>query len=264
MTSQPSTPRLPPPTSLPQATTSTSVNDAVAAVAEAEEEDEYIDYALFTSPDFAPIAFCNSLVLATTTAADTEIDLAPAEQRVMFDLEEIEKLLLKETTQNHSTLLPHAAKINQVSNILNSTKSSLSSVTTSFQRLENAVLKPYNVALPIYTALTKLHATANLLRSVTWFMYLVRQFQAVQTQLAQLKLSSSPSSTTTTVGSTGTGATTTTTTIIEARPNDADRLSVRAARNFAEINRHLANFPRLRSVRVVTEIENGVVNVNRK
>ncbi|KAK9241038.1 Golgi transport complex subunit 5-domain-containing protein [Lipomyces kononenkoae] len=251
MTSQPATSDLLPPTSLPQTTTA-----AAAAEDDPAAEDEYIDYGLFTSPDFSPIAFCNSLVLATTTATDTEIDLAPAEQRVMFDLEEIEKLLRKETTQNHSTLLPHAAKINQVSNILTSTKSSLSSVTASFQRLENAVLKPYNIALPIYAALTKLHATANLLRSVTWFMYLVRQFQGVQTQLAQLK-PSSPSLSTATGSGSGSG-------VVEQRPNDAERLSVRAARSFAEINRHLTNFPRLRSVRVVTEIENGIVNVNRK
>ncbi|KAK9388956.1 Golgi transport complex subunit 5-domain-containing protein [Lipomyces mesembrius] len=233
MTSQPATSGLPPPTSFPQS------SDNHPA------EDEYIDYALFTSPDFSPVAFCNSLVLATTTAADTEIDLAPAEQRVKFDLEEVEKLLHKETTQNHATLLPHAAKINQVSNILVTTQSSLSSVTASFQRLENEVLKPYNVALPIYSALTKLHATANLLRAVTWFMYLVRQFQGIQTQLAQLKPASSAAA-------------------AEGRPNDAARLSVRAARSFAEISRHLGNFPRLRNVRVVTDIENGVVNVNRK
>ncbi|KAJ8099927.1 Golgi transport complex subunit 5-domain-containing protein [Lipomyces tetrasporus] len=236
MASLPTTPRLPLPTSIAHTTDNRP------------EDDEYIDYELFTAPDFSPIAFCNSLVLATTTASDAEIDLAPAQQRVMFDLEEVEKLLQKEATQNHTTLLPHAAKINQVSSILTTTQSSLSSVTSSFHRLENEVLKPYNAALPIYTALTKLHATANLLRAVTWFMYLVRQFQAVQTQLAELKL---PSATATTAAA-------------AAGPNDAARLSVRAARSFAEISRHLGNFPRLRSVRVVTEIENGVVNVGRK
>ncbi|KAK9322901.1 Golgi transport complex subunit 5-domain-containing protein [Lipomyces orientalis] len=233
MASLPPTPRLP----LPASIAHTTDNRA--------EDDEYIDYELFTSPDFSPIAFCNSLVLATTTASDAEIDLAPAQQRVTFDLEEVEKLLQKEATQNHTTLLPHAAKINQVSSILTTTQSSLSSVTSSFQRLENEVLKPYNAALPIYTALTKLHATANLLRAVTWFMYLVRQFQGIQTQLAELK---QPSANAAAAGG----------------PNDAARLSVRAARSFAEISRHLGNFPRLRSVRVVTELENGVVNVGRK
>ena len=58
-----------------------------------ELENEYIDYELFTSPDFSPIAFCNSLVLGINNSSDDQIDLDPAITRVKFDLEEVEKLL---------------------------------------------------------------------------------------------------------------------------------------------------------------------------
>ncbi|KAK9468156.1 Golgi transport complex subunit 5-domain-containing protein [Lipomyces arxii] len=215
---------LPPTPLLPQTTTTD------------DEDDEYIDYALFTSPDFSPIAFCNSVVLATVTASDTEIDLAPARQRVAFDLEEVEKMLHTESVENHTALIAHAAKAQQAGKVLDTTKLELANVTSSFGRLEREVLVPYNVALPIYNALTKVHVAENLLRTVTWWIYLVRQFQAAQSQLVAAQQQQHPPT-----------------------QQEVARMSVRAAKTFNEVNRHLAAFPRLRQVKVVAELEAAVV-----
>ncbi|KAK9456294.1 Golgi transport complex subunit 5-domain-containing protein [Dipodascopsis uninucleata] len=184
---------------------------------------EYIDYELFTSPDFSPIAFCNSLVTATNDSADTEIDLNSATSRVNFDLEEIEKLLHREAVENHSDLISHASKMTTAESVLSETKKSLDNVTISFQRLESEVLRPYNTALPLYQSLTKIHATSNLLRSLTWYLYLVRQLA------------------------------------IQSNSNDT-RSSVRAAKTFGEISRHLTNYPKLRNLKIVTDIENAIRN----
>ncbi|KAK9472858.1 Golgi transport complex subunit 5-domain-containing protein [Dipodascopsis tothii] len=181
-------------------------------------ENEYIDYELFTSADFSAIDFCNSLVQGTNNISDEQIDLDAATVRVKFDLEEVEKLVHREAVENHSDLIAHASKLNVAEKVLDTTKESLTGVTNSFQRLENEVLKPYNTALPIYRSLTKLHATSNLLRSLTWYLYLVRQYVA-QT--------------------------------VSAEPKSA----ARANKTFSEIARHIGNYPRLKNLKVVSELE---------
>ncbi|KAK9460032.1 Golgi transport complex subunit 5-domain-containing protein [Lipomyces oligophaga] len=205
------------------------------------EDDEYIDYALFTAPDFNVISFCNELVVATNTATDSSVDLTAAQQRVRFDLEEVGKLLYNESVENHSSLIAHAAKLTTVvdAQVVSATKTELEAVTQSFQRLEQQVLVPYNTALPIYTALTKLHATANMLRGFTWFAYLARQIVAMQQAAASASLAAK-------TDSNGTAAA------------DASRYNVRAARTYAELTRHLTNFPKLRALKVVSEIEQVV------
>lgn len=130
-------------------------------------------------------------------------------------------------------------------------------------------MKPYNTALPIYRVLTKLHATANLLRAFTWFLYLVRQLSGVQQQIVQLAVnnrSNSPSmagdrsrSSTPSFGQSHLAHQQ------QAKPQsspanaaESSRLTVRAAKTYAEMTRHLASFPKLRSLRAVNEIEAAV------
>ncbi|KAK7207782.1 Golgi transport complex subunit 5-domain-containing protein [Myxozyma melibiosi] len=230
-------------------------------------DDEYIDYELFTSPDFNATVFCNQLVLATNTASDPHVDLNAAQQRVQFDLEEVEKLLHKEAVENHSSLISHAQKLNVVDSVLTTAKTSLGSVTQSFSRLDHEVLTPYHTALPIYRVLTKLHATANLLRAFTWFMYLVRQLSGVQQQAAKLVANSRVSS----PAPGGERSRSATPSYgqhqqyQQARPQmnaadaaEASRLNVRAAKTYAEMTRHLSGFPKLRTLKAVNEVEAAV------
>ncbi|KAK9478004.1 Golgi transport complex subunit 5-domain-containing protein [Lipomyces japonicus] len=193
-------------------------NEHADPPAGSDTDNEYIDYELFTSPEFSPIEFCNSLIIGTNNESDVEIDFEASKQRVQFDLEEVEKLLHREAVEHHSELIQQASKMTAVEEIVDTTRASLSDVTASYQRLENEVLKPYNTALPIYRSLTKFHATSNLLRSLTWYLYLVRQLA------------------------------------IQSGTQDA-RSSVRAAKTFAELSRHVSNFPLLKNLKVVNDLE---------
>ncbi|KAK9448001.1 Golgi transport complex subunit 5-domain-containing protein [Limtongia smithiae] len=208
---------------------------------ENDEEDEYIDYRLFTAPDFDAVGFCNSLVLATTTATDTRVDLGAAQQRVQFDLEAVEKSIHKEAVENHSALIAHASTLSVASTVLSTTSAALETATASYTRLESEVLRPYNTALPVYTALTKVHAAANLLRGLAWLVYIVRQVCAFQQQ-ALSAAAAAPAQ------------------LSDATRAEIARANARAARAFAEMTKHLQTFPRLRTLRVVSELEHAVRN----
>ena len=138
-------------------------------------ESDYIDYEVYLEDSFSPISFANSLVQATNDAHDVDIDLVTPSKRLRYDLDEVEQRISNLTSTNYEGLISQAASAGAVVSTLPPLRTSLDHVNSSYAKLQRDILTPYYNAQNLYTALKRLHATAGLLRALTWYLYLARQ-----------------------------------------------------------------------------------------
>jgi hypothetical protein len=140
-----------------------------------DKESEYVDYDVFLDPSFSPISFANSLVQATNNAGDVEVDLEAPSKRLSYDVEEVEKITNSITEKNYQELINQVSNVSIAQEALVALKSNLDQVNSSYSKLHDDVLNPYEQSQQIYSALRRLHLTSGLLRSLTWYLYLARQ-----------------------------------------------------------------------------------------
>ncbi|ANB12528.1 Cog5p [Sugiyamaella lignohabitans] len=136
-------------------------------------------YEVFLDPGFSPVAYANSLVLATNTPTDPDVDLSAASRRLGYEMDEVDQLMSAISTENYEDLLDQARNVKKAEGALKSLKTSLDHVNFSYSKLERDVVKPYEQAQQMHTALKRLHLTSSMLRSLTWYLYLARQLTSL-------------------------------------------------------------------------------------
>lgn len=142
-------------------------------------ESEYVDYELFLDEGFSAVGFANSLVQATNNVSDVEVDLDTPAKRLGYDLEEVDRIINETAGADHGQLLEQAANVRLAEESLEPMRRNLEQVNFSYAKLENDVLRPYDRAQGVFTALKRLHLTSSLLRALTWYLYLARQLSGV-------------------------------------------------------------------------------------
>lgn len=187
------------------------------------------DYDTFLEPDFNPISFANDLLLATNSSQN-ELDLSTSIKRVKFDINNIDLNLEKISTDDHDNLIKEIHKSITSKELFQQITPQLDHVNSSYQRLEKDIIDPYKEATKIQDALKKLHSTSYLLRSVTYFLYLVQQIE---------DFSNSEE-------------------ISNTIPNNSKintKLLVKLSKYHQQLNTHISKNPNLKSLRIVKEYE---------
>ncbi len=187
------------------------------------------DYDTFLEPDFNPISFANDLLLATNSSQN-ELDLSTSIKRVKFDINNIDLNLEKISTDDHDNLIKEIHKSITSKELFQQITPQLDHVNSSYQRLEKDIIDPYKEATKIQDALKKLHSTSYLLRSVTYFLYLVQQIE---------DFSNSEE-------------------ISNTIPNNSKintKLLVKLSKYHQQLNTHISKNPNLKSLRIVREYE---------
>ena len=187
------------------------------------------DYDTFLEPDFNPISFANDLLLATNSSQN-ELDLSTSIKRVKFDINNIDLNLEKISTDDHDNLIKEIHKSITSKELFQQITPQLDHVNSSYQRLEKDIIDPYKEATKIQDALKKLHSTSYLLRSVTYFLFLVQQIE---------DFSNSEE-------------------ISNTIPNNSKintKLLVKLSKYHQQLNTHNSKNPNLKSLRIVKEYE---------
>lgn len=141
----------------------------------AEDESEYADYDVFLEDGFDPIAFANSLVVATNNATDTDVDLDAPKRRVQYSIEELDGQLNELAGANYVEILDQAGAAVEAKQRLAPVRAALDHANSSYAKLERDVVAPYESAQLHHAVLKKLHSTSVLLRALTWYLVLARQ-----------------------------------------------------------------------------------------
>ncbi|KAG7705539.1 hypothetical protein KL933_002377 [Ogataea haglerorum] len=136
------------------------------------------EYAAYLE-DFDPLKYANELVVSTNSVEDSNLDLTTSIKRLQFDLKDVEKRLQKSASENYTTLISELDTAEELHNTIQQIKPSLKQVNGSYARLETEILQPYNESSNLHSALRKIHQTSNLLRSSTYFIYLISRIEEI-------------------------------------------------------------------------------------
>ncbi|VVT46492.1 uncharacterized protein SAPINGB_P001240 [Magnusiomyces paraingens] len=212
-------------------------------------QSDYVDYDVFLDIKFDPIAFANTLVVATNAPNDAEVDLATPAKRLGYDLAEVKERIEKLTTDKYDALITEGVNVQEMSRALEPLKPAVENLTAAYGKLQRDIMAPFYQAQHIHGALRRLHATTGLLRSLTWFLYLVRQVSAIMDPLltSDSSSSSSPSSAPRTARQAN----------LFAIPDG--RLLLRAAQTVISLHKQLSMEPALRSVQVIRTFESSLL-----
>ena len=155
----------------------------------ADGEPSYIDYETFLDPTFSPISFANTLVTATNDASDAQLDLSTPLSRVLFDVQEIDTHIHTLTTKSALPLLIYTQEQSDSSQrIVKEVETQVASLTDGYRRLEEEVIKRYEVAEEVRLTTERLWQTVKLGRAVGRCLQLGRQLEA---QVAEIGLNTS-------------------------------------------------------------------------
>lgn len=145
---------------------------------------DYIDYDVFLSQDFDPLSFANSLILSTNSPTDVDVDITTPSKRLGYDITEVQDRISNLAATKHNSLLSEANNVAALSNALEPLKPSVDSLATSYSKLQRDIMEPFYRAQNIHSALRRLHTTTGLLRSLSWFLYLLRQLVSIMDPIA--------------------------------------------------------------------------------
>lgn len=130
----------------------------------------YVDYTIFSSDKFDPKQYGNSLLLSTIDRDELIIDFSSAENKIKFDLEEVETAVRQEIEFNWEDLLERTELGSSTTKDVSAIESDLKSLTDTYEKLSKKAVIPYETAEPLYDALMNLSSTTVLLRALKLYL----------------------------------------------------------------------------------------------
>lgn len=137
------------------------------------------DYDSYLEKDFDPIRFANGLVLSTNSQDDDNLDLQTPLKRLNFDLKDIEKRIKKSVGNNYTDLIGEWEGLEKFSKAVTALDPAVKQLNSSFGRLDEEILQPYQECDRIHSALKKIHQTSTLLRASIYFLYLISKIEEI-------------------------------------------------------------------------------------
>lgn len=139
---------------------------------------ELEDFEAFVEPEFDPLKFTASLLLATNVADDSELDLATPIKKLQFDANECDKRMEKLASTHYDLFIQNLSKIESTRALMAGNINPLvERVKKLYDRIQTDVVAPYEEAVKLNEALKRVHSTLTLLRSAGFFTLFVQQLQ---------------------------------------------------------------------------------------
>lgn len=140
----------------------------------------YVDYSVFNSDKFDARQYANSLLLSTTDRDELLIDFSSAQNKLRFDLEEIDAAVKQEIGLSWEELLERTELASSTTEDVSALDHGLKDLSITYEKLAAKTVEPYDKAEPLYDALINLTGTSTLLRSLK--VYLRHVSQLFETQ----------------------------------------------------------------------------------
>ncbi|AGO11548.1 AaceriADL241Wp [[Ashbya] aceris (nom. inval.)] len=142
---------------------------------------ELQDFEVLLEDNFNQTQFASELIGAINNKFDTsKLDLYTPLKQVNYDIVEVDKRIDQIIKAEPLRLLEQLDKRKLGREKVGTTlKPSLDYLTASFERLQTAVLEPYEDALKLQSALGKIHQTSHLLRDALIYMHMAAQVESL-------------------------------------------------------------------------------------
>ncbi|ODV76875.1 putative oligomeric Golgi complex subunit [Suhomyces tanzawaensis NRRL Y-17324] len=141
-------------------------------------KNELEDFEAFLEADFQDSVFARDLLLATNGSDGPELDLSTPIKKLQFDIQECEKRMKAIAASNYEALVQNFSKIEGSKELLDGKiNSGIKHINSSFDRIKTGVIQPYDEAVRLNNALKRIHVTLDLLRSSSYFIFLLQQLE---------------------------------------------------------------------------------------
>lgn len=139
------------------------------------------DFEALFQETFNPSQFSNELLKVTSPNLDTnELDIKTALKKVKYDIAELDDRINKEIKENAFDFLDRLNKKSLANDcVKNTLQLSLNYLSMSFERLSQQVLKPYDHAIKLQSALSKIHQTSSSLRDALIYLHIATQIKSL-------------------------------------------------------------------------------------
>ncbi|CAX45122.1 oligomeric Golgi complex subunit, putative [Candida dubliniensis CD36] len=142
------------------------------------QSNELEDFEAFLETNFEPQQFANELLLATNGQENPHLDLVTPIKKLKFDIQECDKRIEKISSSNYSSLISNFQKITEYQKILTSqVNPSLERINVPFKRIKQEVVEPFDEAMKLNKALKRIHLTLELLRTTSFFVFIIQQIE---------------------------------------------------------------------------------------
>ena len=139
------------------------------------------DFEAYLEPDFDAINFANSLVISTNGHDNNKLDLRTPLKKLKYDLVELDKRMKWISSTNYESLTLNCAQIEQYKTILNDRiNPQLVTINRPFEKIRKEILEPFDDAVKLNNALKNLHQTLELLRTASFFVFIIQQLEELQ------------------------------------------------------------------------------------
>jgi hypothetical protein len=130
----------------------------------------YVDYDAIASESFDPYAYANKLIRATNDSDEPELDFSSAQNKLKFDLQEVEREREREVELHWEALLERTEAAAGASEDVAAIEAKLNILETNYDKLEQKVVEPYDEAEPLYNALKNIMSTMTLLKKLAAYL----------------------------------------------------------------------------------------------
>ncbi|CCG85053.2 protein of unknown function [Taphrina deformans PYCC 5710] len=130
----------------------------------------YVDYSIFQEDKFDARQYANSLLLSTTDRDELLIDFSSAENKVKFDLEEVEAATRNTIESNWEDLLDRTEIAASCTVDVAAIEKELKTCREAYETMAAKALVPYEEAEPLYDSLVNLASTTSMLRSLKRYL----------------------------------------------------------------------------------------------
>ncbi|KAI5968688.1 COG5 [Candida margitis] len=145
------------------------------------QNNELEDFEAYLEPDFEAANFANSLLISTNGHDNNLLDLQTPVKKLKYDLVELDKRMKLISSTNYESLTSNFTQIEQYKTILQDRiNPQLVTINKPFDKIKREVIEPYEDATRLNNALKNIHQTLELLRTSSFFIFIIQQLEELQ------------------------------------------------------------------------------------
>ncbi|KAI8823667.1 Golgi transport complex subunit 5-domain-containing protein [Fimicolochytrium jonesii] len=133
------------------------------------------EYREFAEEDFDPTQYATRVIQAPTDSPYHGLDITTSLAKLSFGIDHLNKHIQEQVSTHYEDLLQQVSGLSDIEGILASVKQGVHSLNTSLHRVRDKVLTPYQDMQDRTLQLERIQTTAEILRRLIRFMYLLRR-----------------------------------------------------------------------------------------
>ncbi|TPX62113.1 hypothetical protein PhCBS80983_g00640 [Powellomyces hirtus] len=133
------------------------------------------EYKEFVQKEFDSTQYANRVIQAPADSPFSGMDITTSLAKLSFGIEHLNKHIQEQVTSHYEDLLQQVTGLSRIEETLSAVKQGVSSLNSSFDRVREKVLVPHQEMKDKSLQLERIQSTAEVLRRVIRFMYLLRR-----------------------------------------------------------------------------------------